>query len=102
MILKRLKLATSNSHAALESQLPLMNANLSREDYRQFLSRFFGFYQPLESRLLAAPYWQALAFDYQARQKTPRLKRDLLSLGSSPEVLAITPHCTELPTINTP
>jgi heme oxygenase len=102
MILKRLKLATSASHTALEGQLPLMKTDLSREDYRQFVSRFFGFYAPLESQLLAAPCWQALAFDYHARQKTPRLKQDLLSLGSSTDGLALTPHCTDLPDLTTP
>jgi heme oxygenase len=102
MILKRLKLATSACHTALESQLPLMNADLSRDDYRRFVSRFLGFYAPLESQLLAAPCWQVLAFDYHARQKTPRLKQDLLSLGCSADVLAITPHCTDMPVLTTP
>jgi heme oxygenase len=102
MILKRLKLATNASHTALESQLPLMKSDLSRDEYRQFVSRFFGFYAPLENQLLAAPFWQTLAFDYHARQKTPRLKQDLLSLGSSPESLAVTPQCTDLPEVTTP
>jgi heme oxygenase len=102
MILKRLKLATSASHTTLESQLPLMKTDLSLDNYHQFVSRFFGFYAPLESQLLAAPHWQNLAFDYQARQKTPRLKQDLLSLGSSPESLAVAPQCTDLPEVTTP
>jgi heme oxygenase len=101
MILKRLKLATSASHTALESQLPLMKSDLSLDDYHQFVSRFFGFYAPLESQLLAASHWQILAFDYQARQKTPRLKQDVLALGSSPESLAVTPKCTDLPEVTT-
>jgi heme oxygenase len=102
MILKRLKLATRESHIALERQLPLMNSDLARDEYRQFVSRFLGFYAPLERQLLAAPYWKVLAFDYSARQKTPRLKQDLFSLGSSADLLALTPHCTELPVLTTP
>jgi heme oxygenase len=102
MILKRLKLATSASHRALESQLPLMHRDLSLDDYRRFVSRFLGFYAPLEGQLLAAPCWQQLAFDYTARQKTPRLTRDLLSLGSSFEALRGTPLCTDLPVLETP
>jgi heme oxygenase len=61
-----------------------------------------GFYAPLESQLLAVPFWQALAFDYKERQKTPRLKQDMLSLGSSADALSSTPHCTDLPVLTTP
>jgi heme oxygenase len=57
MILKRLKLAASARHTALEDQLPLMNADLSREYYRQFVSRFFGFDAPLAVPLMALPHW---------------------------------------------
>lgn len=102
MILKRLKLATSACHSALEDQLPLMHANLSRDDYRQFVGRFFGFYEPLEARLMASPHWRPLAFDYAARQKTPRLAQDLLALGGTAQALAATPRCSELPAFDTP
>ena len=90
-------MATSASHTALEDQLPLMNADLTREDYFQFVSRFFGFYAPLEVQLLASPHWHQLAFDYAPRQKTPRLAQDLLALGRSDAALAATPRCTDLP-----
>ena len=101
MILRRLKMATSASHTALEDQLPLMNADLTREDYIQFVNRFFGFYAPLEVQLLASPHWHQLAFDYAPRQKTPRLAQDLLALGRSDAALAATPRCTDLPACTT-
>ena len=102
MILKRLKLATSVSHSALEDQLPLMNADLSREDYCRVVARFLGFYAPLEVQLMDSPHWQQLPFDYADRQKTPRLKQDLLALGSSHWALATTPLCAVLPALNAP
>jgi heme oxygenase len=102
MILKRLKLATSACHAALEDQLPLMRSDLSREEYRQFVGRFFGFYAPLETLLMASNHWQLLAFDYAARQKTPRLVQDLVAMGASAAELAATPRCTNLPALTTP
>ena len=102
MILKRLKMSTSASHTALEDQLPLMNADLSREGYCQFVSRFFGFYAPLETQLLASPHWHQLAFDYAPRQKTSRLAHDLLALGRSHADLEATPRCTDLPACITP
>ena len=94
-------MATSASHTALEDQLPLMNADLTREDYIQFVNRFFGFYAPLEVQLLASPHWHQLAFDYAPRQKTPRLAQDLLALGRSDAALAATPRCTDLPACTT-
>jgi heme oxygenase len=57
MILKRLKLAASARHTALDDQLRLMKADLSREDYRQVVSRFFGFDAQLEVPLMALPHW---------------------------------------------
>ncbi len=94
-------MATSASHTALEDQLPLMNADLTREDYIQFVNRFFGFYAPLEVQLLASPHWHQLAFDYVPRQKTPRIAQDLLALGRSDAALAATPRCTDLPACTT-
>jgi heme oxygenase len=102
MILKRLKLATSARHTALEDQLPLMRSDLSCEEYRQFVGRFFGFYAPLETLLMASNHWQLLGFDYAARQKTPRLVQDLLALGGSAVELAAIPRCTNLPALTTP
>jgi heme oxygenase len=57
MILKRLKLSSSACRNALEDQLPLMKADLSREDYRQFVSRSFGSDAQLEVKLMASPHW---------------------------------------------
>lgn len=102
MILNRLRLATSACHTALENQLPLMNADLSLEDYRQFMGRFYGFYAPLEAQMLASPHWQLLEFEYTTRQKTPRLAQDLLALGSNVAAVAATPRCIALPACATP
>jgi heme oxygenase len=102
MILKRLKLATSASHSALEEKLPLMNADLSRQAYCRFVARFFGFYAPLEAQLMASPHWQQLPFDYADRQKTPRLTQDLLALGTTPTALSATPLCAALPPLHAP
>jgi heme oxygenase len=102
MILKRLKEATGVAHAALEDKLPLMSLDLSLEDYRHFVGRFFGFFAPLETQLMALPHWQELAFDYAPRQKTPRLAKDLLALGSTATDLAAMPRCTDLPDCTRP
>jgi heme oxygenase (biliverdin-IX-beta and delta-forming) len=97
MILKRLKQATSERHAALEDQLPLLDSRLSRENYRQLLGRFFGYYAPLEIRLLALPWRDETGFDYTDRHKTARLEQDLIALGETPGTLARLPRCQDLP-----
>ena len=99
IILKRLKQATSERHGALEGQLPLLDPCLSRENYHQLLSRFFGYYAPLETRLLAMTEWDEIDFDYTDRHKAPRLEQDLIALGDTPETLARLPRCQELPEI---
>jgi heme oxygenase (biliverdin-IX-beta and delta-forming) len=101
MILKRLRQATCERHTALECQLPLLDPRLSREDYRQFVTRFLGYYAPLETRLLALPWWQEIGFDYTERYKTPRLVRDMLALGVTADTLATFPRCEDLPQIET-
>lgn len=101
MILKRLKQATSQRHAALERQLTLLDPNLSYPAYRQCARRFFGYYAPLEARLLALPWWESIGFDYGQRHKTPRVEQDLIALGDTQEALARLPRCQNLPATDT-
>jgi len=96
-MLKCLKAATGTRHAALERQLPLLDSNLSHAIYRQYVQRLFGFYDPLETRLSALPWWDAIGFDYALRHKTPRLRQDLLLLGDTEQTIAGLPRCERLP-----
>lgn len=102
MILKHLKQATGSRHAALESRLPLLDAGMSRLSYLHFLQRFYGYYAPLESQLLALPYWNSMDFDYAGRHKTPRLMQDLRALGETPEAIQGFARCQHLPTLASP
>ena len=101
MILQRLKMETRAQHAALESQLPLLDASMSLEAYRQCLRRFYGYYLPLESLLMAQPVWDELGFDYTERCKAHGLQRDLLALGDSPAQLMQIPRCHDIPKLHT-
>lgn len=101
MILKRLKLATSQRHAALERQLPLLDPHLSRPVYLQCARRFFGYYAPLEVKLLELPWWDSIGFHYVPRYKTPYLEQDLLAMGDTDEMLARLPRCENLPDTKT-
>lgn len=102
MILQRLKQATTSRHRALESQLPLMRDDLTRSSYHALLRLFFGYYAPLEARMMALPFWPAVGFDYSTRFKTPLLVQDALALGDSPEAVAGYARCHKLPALSNP
>ncbi len=97
MMLKRLHDETSARHAALERRLPLLDPQLSRDSYRCLLTKFHGYYAPLEERMLALLWWEEINFDYVGRLKTPRLEQDLIALGGTADDLAKNPRCGELP-----
>jgi heme oxygenase len=100
MILQRLRQATGARHTALECQLPLLDPQLSREHYRHFVTRFLGYYAPLETRLLALPWWHRIGFNYAERYKTPHLVQDMLALGVTADTLATFPRCKALPQLD--
>jgi heme oxygenase (biliverdin-IX-beta and delta-forming) len=100
MILKELKEATRERHAALERQLPLLSDELSVVAYRQFTRRFLGFYAQLESSLLGSPLWESLGFDYAGRHKTSRLRQDLVAMGDSLEAIDQLTCCKDLPRLD--
>ncbi len=104
-ILNRLRAETVEQHAALESVLPLQDAQLSRATYHRLLMCFWGFYAPLEARMLEGMREGVLPsqpdFDYRERLKTPKLEHDLLALGESPESIGHAPQCADLPPVST-
>ena len=101
MILERLSEETFRNHAVIESQMPLLDSAMSLDTYRDLLSRFWGYYAPLEERLqnAMAIYWPDNEYLWSERKKTPLLEMDLRSLGQS-----TTAHskCPDLPNLATP
>ena len=102
MILHRLKEATHSRHIALESRLPVLDAHLAHGAYREFVHPFFGYYEPLEIKLMAQPCRDSIGFDYAGRRKTPRLAQDLLALGTSAQAVQGLPRCRNLPALSSP
>jgi heme oxygenase len=101
VILQLLKLATRERHAAIESHSVLLNPKLSLSAYRETLTRFLGYYAPLEARLKDALSKYQTDFDYGQRYKSQHLKGDLLALGVAPHVLAAIPQAKALPDLAT-
>ncbi|MGL5016620.1 MAG: biliverdin-producing heme oxygenase [Luteolibacter sp.] len=101
MIIKRLRHETSELHTALEERLPLVDPQLSREGYREIVEGFYGYYLPLELRLIGSPIWAELGFDFAERRKLPLLEKDLVALGRAESGLVRLPQCAELPELDT-
>jgi heme oxygenase (biliverdin-IX-beta and delta-forming) len=88
-ILSRLKLETAAEHAAIEAATRIMRPDIGVPDYRGYLERTYGFYQPVEQMLEHMGVWPALELDGAARVKLPLLGRDLTELGGDPSALPI-------------
>ncbi|MEZ4728115.1 MAG: biliverdin-producing heme oxygenase [Caldilineaceae bacterium] len=99
--MERLKQATHPYHAALEAQVDLPHLAGSLGAYRLVLQRFYGFYLPVERRLVCLP-WALLNFDIRPRLKVARLSADLLHLGETSATLARLPTCADLPALADP
>ena len=100
--LQRLKIATRERHAAIESRSVLLDPQLSLSTYRESLARFFGYYAPLELSLRSALSRLETGFAYGERYKCPQLREDLVVLGFAPHALSDIPQCQALPDLSTP
>lgn len=79
----------------------LLDPGLSRATYRTCLGRFFGYYAPLEQRLVRSGAWNGTGLDYGNLRKTPHLSQDLTALGVTPVEMEQTPLCCALPDVRT-
>jgi len=100
-ILERLKSGTRARHVALESRTVLLNKDFSHSDYSQCLQRFYGYYAPLEKRLLESPAWHEAGLIYDNRFKTAQIEKDLLALGVTQNALTTISQCDNLPELET-
>jgi len=101
MILQRLRAETSQNHSAIESQMPVLDPNMSLATYCELLKRFWGYYAPLEDllRMEIDIYWPDQEYLCSERVKVPLLEKDLRAFGQSAELLE---RCTNLPELKTP
>jgi heme oxygenase len=94
-MLSRLRAETREQHDAIEQTLLLMEDDLTLEAYRRRLEQFYGFYQPVEARILDGQGPIAPWLAVQQRRKTPLLEADLNALGQ--HAAARLPVCMNLP-----
>lgn len=97
----KLKEATKAQHENLENVVDVMNKTFKREDYERLLTKFYKFYSSIEPRV-AANRLKDSGFDFEARQKTSSLERDLQNLGIYDDVKHLAGSWNDLPTLDTP
>jgi heme oxygenase len=94
-LLSRLRTETRDQHDAIEQTLLLMEDDLTLAGYRRRLEQFYGFYKPVEERILDSHGPIAAWLPLQQRRKTPLLEADLKALRQ--QEAAGLPVCTNLP-----
>lgn len=80
-ILARLQLETAPEHSAIETATGVMDPHLGLLDYRLYLERTLGFYEPVEARLAELDVWRELELDPEPRGKLALISRDIAQLG---------------------
>lgn len=98
-MLTELRSATREHHLRVERAVDLPARLRSLVDYRELLERFYGYYSPLEQRLMVIAGAETLPIDLQPRLKTALLRQDLLVLGLSTEQIRTLPVCSDLPQV---
>lgn len=99
-ILAQLKSQTANQHQQTEDLVDVMRDDLSLEDYKKLLARFYAFYKSFEPKMSDALRENPIDFDYENRQNTPKLFKDLKSLGMSETEISAIKTFDDLPVLN--
>lgn len=102
-MLRRLGFETLAHHGDADADLDryLFRARTTRDDYRTYLARIYGYVLPLELALTATPGLSDLV-DLGARAKTTALLHDLCALGMTLGELAELPQCLTIPAFRGP
>jgi heme oxygenase (biliverdin-IX-beta and delta-forming) len=76
---------TAELHCEVEQTLALPGSIQTMADYRRWLIRFFGIYQPLEHLLSGFAGWTATGIRIDQLGHTEALLKDLKAMGSDPD-----------------
>ena len=98
-ILVELKERTQIYHNQLENELDIVGRCQTLQGYQQVLTKFWGFYKPIEDQLSKRYEWQNLGFDFESRLKAPCLADDIANLKIRVGEAPLLVRCSELPTL---
>lgn len=76
-LLQDLKSSTRPHHDQIEKTIDFLREDMTLDDYKNLLMKFYGFYFTFENALKETN----LPFDYSLRFKMPHLRNDLENLG---------------------
>jgi heme oxygenase len=96
-IFERLRSATALLHMQVEQRIRIFDPDFNLASYIETLERFYGFWAPVEAKLLLIKGLMHPALGLQTRMKCNLLEADLRKLGST----ATGPYCLDLPSIDT-
>lgn len=102
MLIERLRAETRADHERIEAATDLLAPNLTPERYIHFLERMFGYLEPLEARLAAAPGWSETGIEPRARARAHLVVADLAALGHDRARIDGLPRCEALPDVSIP
>lgn len=98
-LFERLHQATRLADRRLEHRMGNYCRDFDLPKYRRLLEVCWGFYQPLERKLVVLADHVLLSSFAQQRRKAPLLEQDLLSLGMTQAGIAALPLCGPLPAL---
>jgi heme oxygenase len=96
---QQLKRETADLHRRLETDLGLLESELSLDRYRGVLEFFLGFYVPIEAGL-ARVASEGPPLGLPLRARAALIESDLSSLGLSNREIADLPRCADLPRLS--
>lgn len=99
-ILARLKARTAHQHQQTEDGVDLMKDDCSLEEYKNLLVKFYAFYKSFEPEMFAAMRENAVDFDYEERQNTPKIFSDLETLGMTETEISAIKSFEDLPALD--
>ena len=83
----KLRDGSTKLHRRIEAVLQLPDAIQDGEDYRAWLCRYLGFYEPLERSFSEFPGWESLGINLARHAQTGCLRDDLAELGVDPRAI---------------
>jgi heme oxygenase len=98
-IRQQLKRETTPLHRRLETDLGLLEENLSFDQYRRTLELFLGFYSPLEADM-ADLVSSGIQLEFPLRARAGLIESDLRSIGLSRCQVEGLPRCVDLPRLS--
>ena len=100
-LFEKLRQATHLAHRRLEHRVDIYRPSFAVHNYRRLLQDLWGFYRPLERKLVVLADHIFPSRYSQRWLKAPRLAQDLLSLGMTEADIAALPLCGRLPALPT-